>query len=89
MRERSVNEVADYFKRLVSETDGSSLYNVLNSLSKCNPLGLSQTCWSSGNVIGSIIENKLKTIDLHSMKIEKRRIAVINCIKNKRSINET
>ena len=34
-------------------------------------------CWSSGDGTGSRVDNKLKTVDLSSRKIEQKRVAVV------------
>jgi hypothetical protein len=43
--------------------------------------------WSSGDGMGSSVENKLETIDLSSRKIEQELVAEINFRVNERRIN--
>ena len=43
--------------------------------------------WSSSDGTGGKIENKLKTVNLSSWKIEQKRVAVVNFGVNERSSN--
>ena len=45
--------------------------------------------WSSDDDAGSRIENKLKTINLSSWKVEQKRVAVADFGVNERSSNST
>ena len=62
----------------------------LNFLIHCEPMKRFQNgsdmmkFWSSSNGSGSRIENKLKTINLSSRKIEQKRVAVVDY-----GVNET